>query len=1325
MLPGHLIAERFEIERRIASGGMGSIHRAHDRLTGDLVALKTLHDQSEAEPVRFIREAEALSALRHPGIVRYVAHGQTPAGELWLAMEWLEGETLSARLGRDVLTVGETVELAAAVAAALAAVHAGGFVHRDLKPSNIFLPGGDLRAAKLLDFGIARPRRPVREVTLPGTVLGTIGYLAPEQARGAREVDARADVFALGCVIFRCLVGAGPFMGEDELSILLKILVEEPQRLRELRTDVPSSLDDLVARMLAKAPGSRPADGAAVAAALAAINVESSTGPTTRRSRARVAQAELTSRERRVMSLVLARHVAAGRGETSPSALAVDRGALLRATVERHRGQLEILADRSSLVVFAGAGEATDLAVQAARCALSIRALFPGAPVTVVSGRSELSSSRLVGALIDRGVQLLQAASAGKAITMGGLPPPQTPPIPVDDATAGLLGPRFEVDAGGLLRKEREALEVTRTLLGKPTTCVGRERELASLDAALSRCLGEVAATVVLVTAPAGMGKSRLASEFLQKVREREGAPEIWIGRGDPMSAGSAFGLLGQAIRRAVGLVDGAPLDERRQKLRERVGQRERRPAEAARVAEFLGELVGTPFPDHDGDVQLRAARRDPMLLGDQMRRAWVDFLRGECNARPVLLVLEDLHWGDLPTVKLVDAALRQLESRPFMVLALGRPELHQMFPRIWSGRGVEEVHLARLPRRAGERLVRDVLGEQLDDAAMNGLLERADGNAFYLEELIRASATGEGAALPETVLAMVQARLEALDAEARRVLRAASVFGQTFTEGGVTALLGGSPAGEWLWTLAEQEVIAQSEEARCLGESTYRFRHALVREAAYGMLTEADRALGHGLAGAWLEQAGETDAMALAEHYERGEEPARAAGWYRRAAEQAFEGNDLEAACARAERGLECAEGAVLEASIDLVALRGELSLIHAEASRWLGRNPEAEKSGVEAMRLLPRGGARWCEAAAEVVYVCGKLGHVERLLESTEALLGLDLRSGDREVEASYAIALARAANTLQLSAGRQALAEMMLGRAEEMARRVDGDPEALGQVEWSRSLRVLVEGDLSTFLALVEASRRHLELAGDLRSACIQALNEGHGFLQLGAYEEAEQVLREAMGRADLMGLGSVRGYAKLNLSLALLRQRKLDEALATADEVLSLFQAQADRPLEATARTYRAMILALGGDHEGAASEALAVIGEPGTTPASRAGAQAILVEARLAEGRVAEALAAAEAAQSILTSLDGIEEGEALIRVVYAEALMATGAVRDAEAAIADARDRLLARAAKVVDPALRASFLERVPENARTLSRAREWLGEGARNSARPAEPGP
>ena len=1291
MEAGEVVDARFVIQRRVASGGMGHIYRALDRHSGEIVAFKLLHGHASERPVRFKREIEVLLSLDHPTIVRYVANGTTSRGAPYLVMEWLEGTTLGERLAHGHLGVEDSLAVGAGIAEALAVVHAAGFIHRDLKPSNIFLVGGSVSRIKLIDFGLARVAHADggrTELTVPGLVLGTIGYLAPEQARGEPTVDARADVFALGCVIYRCVTGRRPFVGEDDLSVLLKIIVEEPQRLREVRADVPQALDELVARMLAKAPGLRPPHGGAVVDAIEALGAGA---PITVRTR----QPELTASERRVMGLVLTRDPAEGPHRPSaaaPGAPGPPGGelvSLLHGTVERHRGQLELLADGSSLAVFTSDGEATDLAVRAARCALSIRALCPTAPVVVVSGRAELEGRYLVGQLIDRAVGLLpQAASPAHA-------PPHS--IRLDDVTAALLGPGFVV-GGGFLEGERESLEAPRTLLGKPTTFVGRDREILLLSAAYERSIEEPGANVVLVTAAAGMGKSRLVAEFLRRLRQRDDAPGIWIGRGDPMSAGSSFGLLGQALRRAFGVLEGDSLEARRGKIQERVTRGEPRPAEAARVAAFLGELVGTAFPD---DIQLRAARRDPQVLGDQMRRAWEDFLRAECTVRPLVLVLEDLHWGDVPTVKLVDAALRHLETRPLLVVAIGRPEVHQLFPDIWAGRGVEEVHLARLPRGSGERLVRSVLGSAVSAALVGGLVERADGNAFYLEELIRAVAEGKGAELPETVLAMVQARLEALHVEERRVLRAASVFGQRFPEGGVSTLLGGARVRGWLRTLADQELIVAAEEGRSSGDATYRFRHALVREAAYGMLTAPDRKLGHQLAGEWLEAAGETDATVLAEHFQLGVEYPRAAAWYHRAAEHAFEGNDLETALDRAGRGLACVEDPES-------VLAGELMLVRTKASRWLGRNQEAEDAAISAMRLFPLGGARWCEAAAEVVHLSAKLGNTEHLLSCTDALLALGPAT-DREAAASFAIALARAATNLQLSAARPALVEVLLERAGEAAAQAAGDPAVAGHVEWARSLRALAGGDLSTFLERVQASRASLELAGDLRSECIQALNAAHGFLQLGAYPEAEEILREALLRAKRLALGNVRTFAKLNLGLALLGQGRLEEALSMEENVLTLFREQADRPLETGTRVYLAMILAAQGDREGAARQALAVVEDPQAKPSSRAYARAILADVRLAEGRPAEALAAAEEALSLLTTLDGIEEGEALIRVVYAEALAAVGDRGGARAAAEDARDHLLARAAKVIDPELRQSFLHHVPENARTLALASTW----------------
>src|SRR5262249_43566862 len=149
-------------------------------------------------------------------------------------------------------------------------------------------------------------------------------------------------------------------------------------------------------------------------------------------------------------------------------------------------------------------------------------------------------------------------------------------------------------------------------------------------------------------------------------------------------------------------------------------------------VAEFLGEIVGTPFPEEES-ASLRAARQDAQLMGDQTRRAWVDFLGAACSDKPLLLMLEDLHWGDLPTVRFVDEALRRLKGRPWMVLALARSEVHDVFPKLWAKRDVQEIRLRELSAKASARLVRQVLGDEVSGETVERLVAQADGNAFYL----------------------------------------------------------------------------------------------------------------------------------------------------------------------------------------------------------------------------------------------------------------------------------------------------------------------------------------------------------------------------------------------------------------------------------------------------------------------------------------------------------------------------------------------------------------------------------------------------------------
>ena len=246
----------YEVLGALGSGGMGEVYRARDIRIGREVALKVLprEVQEDAECLhRFRDEARTVGTLNHPNIVTLYEVGEH-AGAPYLVTELLAGQTLKARLGRGALPRPVAVRIAREVALGLAAAHAKGIVHRDLKPANLFLTEDG--RVKLLDFGIAQqvgPRSPGTvdsTVTASGAVLGTVAYMAPEQIRGER-VDSRADVFALGLILYEMLAGRRPFEGRSELDLAAAILRDEPAALPD------PVLDGLVRRCLAKAPGDR------------------------------------------------------------------------------------------------------------------------------------------------------------------------------------------------------------------------------------------------------------------------------------------------------------------------------------------------------------------------------------------------------------------------------------------------------------------------------------------------------------------------------------------------------------------------------------------------------------------------------------------------------------------------------------------------------------------------------------------------------------------------------------------------------------------------------------------------------------------------------------------------------------------------------------------------------------------------------------------------------------------------------------------------------------------------------------------------------------
>ena len=570
--------------------------------------------------------------------------------------------------------------------------------------------------------------------------------------------------------------------------------------------------------------------------------------------------------------------------------------------------------------------------------------------------------------------------------------------------------------------------------------------------------------------------------------------------------------------------------------------------------------------------------------------------------------------------------------------------------------------------------------------------------------------------ALPETVLTMVQARLEALEPEARRVLRAASVFGQTFWRGGVVALLAGEDSdahvNSWLDELCVREIVSRREDTKFRGEQEYVFRHAFVAEAAYSMLTDKDRAIGHKLAAQWLEKVGESEAVVLAEHLERGGEPKRAITFYRRAAAQALEGNDLAACLQRADAGIACgAEGEVL----------GRLALRKAEAHRWRGENQSAKECAEQALVLLPRGGRRWFLAAGEAVEAAARLGDDGDLHHAVDELCDV---SSAGTLTAPHLVALTRAACVL-MQAGNYPSSDDLLrtiDAAYEQSRkhaggpheaREDEDPLAVAHVYRTRAYRAHVGGDAASALSLYNVAIASFEQAGDTRAACRHLVNAAAACIELGAYSDAERALTDALSSSERMGLSGVTALAWHHQAMLQARLGDTKTAVQREDAAIEAFVAQGDRRMEGAARLYRALFLTMDMELERAESETRAAIEAFGLTPPLRAYALGVLGRIRLTSSSPRSAEAPAREAMAMLDSLGGVEEGEAYVRLAFAEALDAAGDRDAACEAIATARVRIMERAAMIHDPQWKESFLHLVPENARTLELAKEWDATG------------
>jgi eukaryotic-like serine/threonine-protein kinase len=1088
---------RFVVEREVGRGGAGVVYRAWDLVTEQFVALKVMHGEPGVVPqeeTRLQREGELLSHLDHPGIVKIVAYGVLEdSGLPFIAMEWLEGEDLAARNRRSPLSIPQAVDLAIAVAEALATAHAAGVIHRDIKPGNIVLvhrpdvASGELDCwPKLVDFGVAAAGD-IR-ITRTGDVVGTPAYMAPEQARGDAPIDVFSDIYSLGATLFEVIAGRPPHVGPTAIATLARLVTTPAPRLSELRRETPPLLDNLVHRMLETDPAHRPESMHEVIEQLedAKRELDRVSWPLIINSEPALSTRLGSSASRLVTSIVAIRFAKGSDRERALENL-------------RQRGADPVPLGPDSIVAHLGARRAVGTEAATA-LELGRKLARAGARVGIASGRARVDMisptghTQPVGEVVDRASALARDAESGMVLA---------------DATTSELGRgRFEFrardDGSSIVGDQLRGARAERAG-GAPF--VGREPELAQVVSAFERSRGDSTPILVTITGPPGIGKSRLRREVLARITTQADAPVMVLQRSEAYGRGHALGAAADVLRAIVGLPKGATSKEAETAIIGRLGPSTRSELNAQNRETLARLLANEELPE---GIDPRGAR-------DVLWLAMTDLVLQVASQQPTVIVMEDVQWADQESVGWLDHMLGRSANKPLAVMALVRPSFWVDNPNRFAGRDHVRLELRPISKRATRTIARALLGEHVGDDVLDQIAEQAGGLPLFAEELARLAATHETPVKAPTIEAAIQASLDSLDEECRDAVGRLSVFGLTCWDAGLEAL--GMPDAESVMkALAAAEILTEQSVTRFPGSREWLFKHALVREVAYSSLGERERKELHALAAAWLQSMGE-DAATVAGHYDLGGQHVSAADHWARAAQRALATNALGEALHMAERALTFAEdkpSAFLRASY----LDEAWSRLDPRASeRETAVGAMVENVYDESSAVRARGArARYDDARGTGQEI------TERLAQTRNEAAELGLHDEEARCSAVLATRLA--------FAGRFAEAEAEASRLLELA---ENRKIAAAAVDaWQT--RAIVRQTQGAVTAALDARRNAVKAAraaGLKEREAMLMTNLGFALTSIGARQEARGAIETGLSLADAIGSSGAVRHAQMNL------------------------------------------------------------------------------------------------------------------------------------------------------------------------------------------------
>jgi len=1111
-----LVAGRFVIDREVGRGGVGIVYHAHDKVTALPVALKVIAipGVDASEEARFGREGRVLAGLTHPGIVRVVAFGLLEDGHPYIAMEWLEGEDVAHRQKRAPLTLAQAVDIGAQVADALAYAHGVGIVHRDIKPSNVILIdgiGNDTTGkgnaatlaptsaaaasshatllAKLVDFGVASAED--ARLTRTGAIIGTPAYMAPEQARGDAEVDARADIYGLGATLFEMIAGRPPHVGPTPIAILARLVTTPAPRLMEIFPDAPILLDELLSAMLAMHPDDRPTRAADVALRLRAIaeQLASASANTLTQSPdlaptsfGAISISTVKPGGSRLVTSILATHVPKGHPRARLLAHLRARGAeateLGGDAIVAHLGVKKALGDEAT--------RALDLGLRLCRA---------GCSVGVATGRSRIDRTRPTGEVVDRAAALARDAARGQVLA--------------DTTTSELVRGRYEIS----VRLDGTAVVGAKTTAKKEgaggSPFVGREADLSQIVSAYERCQEDRTPIVVTISGPPGIGKTRLRSEAIASISSHASSARIAVVRAESFAKSHALGIMADIARALAGVAKGAHLGDA-------IAAIDAVLAHIKVIGQGTRELVARLMANQPllGAVDARAAR-------DAIWMALTDMALRAAEQAPLVISVEDAQWADVESLAWIDHLLGRAAGRSIFVLATARPTLFRDDPTRFSGRDHVRIELRPLARRTLRAIATAILGDKAQGEQGEHLVEsisaQAAGSPLFAEELARLAQQGRDATSAPTIEAAIQASLDALDEDARDAAMKLSVFGMQVWDAGIGSL-GVTNVPAMMRALTSAELLVEQAESRFFGTREWAFKHALTRDVAYASLGDEELRDLHAHAGHWLAKMGEDDAI-VARHLELGGEAADAANHLEKAARRALAANALGDAVKLAEKSLAFAE--------DKATSFARAQLLDEAWSRLDARAGERD-TAVRAMQEAIYDDASEVRAmGARVRYedACGG---------------GPDTSSGLEEViaRAKKACLFDEEARSAAALAARYAFAGE-LSKAAEWAdalldlSRTQGIPGAAVDAWQTLAVVRQARGDVGAALEARRSAARAAAEAGLKTSEATLTINVGFALTTMGAKEEARGAIEDGIALAQAVGSPGTVRHGQMNL------------------------------------------------------------------------------------------------------------------------------------------------------------------------------------------------